>query len=150
VVDASKHGGPQEAWLDTGIDVAADIGLEIIASGNVDLRPAPGEAGQRVSGPAGLEGVGAVAVRAGGGGFGGGNPGGFGPGNGGRPANAVRQLPGTLIGRIGENGRIFVVGSKFSGAISEEGRLFLRIVPSPWGNESTGTYDVRVNVGGNK
>jgi hypothetical protein len=31
---------------------------------------------------------------------------------------------------------------------SEDGRLYLRIMPGPWNNEPTGTYDVRINVGG--
>jgi hypothetical protein len=136
LVDASKFGGQQEAWLDTGIEINAEVGLEITASGTVDLS-APGEAGTNVATPAGLRGAFAGAVgrgggfRAGGGGFGGG------------PTTV-----GALVGRIGERGRLFVVGTKFEGVPSEDGRLYLRIMPGPWNNESTGTYDVRIIVGG--
>jgi len=37
---------------------------------------------------------------------------------------------------------------KFEGVPPEAGRLYLRIMPGPWNNESTGTYDVKVSVGG--
>ena len=33
------------------------------------------------------------------------------------------------------------------GATTEEGKLFLRIVASPYGAESSGTYEVRVTTG---
>jgi hypothetical protein len=147
-VDAAKYGGQQEAWLDTGIEVRAGANLLIAAAGTVDLRPVPGEAGTYVASPDGLSqrmgraaaaaaGFGGVANR-GGGGFGGGGPGGvaFGP-----------YLPGALVGRVGENGKMFVVGSRFDGTATEEGKLYLRIVPFPGSPESSGTYNVRVNVG---
>jgi hypothetical protein len=136
LVDAAKFGGQQEAWLDTGIEINADIGLEITASGSVDLS-APGEAGTNVATPAGIRGAGAGAV---------GRRGGFGGGPavfGGGPPTV-----GALVGRIGERGKVFLVGTKFEGVPTEDGRLYLRILPGPWNNESTGTYDVRISVGG--
>ena len=146
VVDAAKYGGPQEVWLDTGIEINAEVGLEITASGSVDLS-APGEAGTYVATPAGLRGAAARGGRGGGfpaagGGFGGGAGGPGQPGFGGPTSG------GALIGRVGEKGRIFVVGTKFEALPNEDGRLYLRIVPGPWTNEPTGTYDVRVSVGG--
>jgi hypothetical protein len=57
------------------------------------------------------------------------------------------HLPGMLLGRVGENGKVFVVGSRFDGAATEEGKLYLRIVPSTLNPESSGTYNVRVSVG---
>jgi len=145
LVDAAKYGGPQEVWLDTGIEINAEVGLDITASGSVDLS-APGETGTYVATPAGLRGAAARGGR--GGGFG---PaaGGFGGGAGG-PGAAGFGGPqyGALVGRIGEKGRIFVVGTKFEGAAPEDGRLYLRILAGPWNNEPTGTYDVRVSVGG--
>jgi hypothetical protein len=138
VVDAAKFGGQQEAWLDTGIEINAEVGLEVTASGTVDLS-APGEAGTNVATPAGIRGA-----LAGGGGRGGGFA--AGPGAGG--LGGGRSAVGALVGRIGERGRMFLVGTKFDGVPSEDGRLYLRIMPGPWNNEPTGTYDVRINVGG--
>jgi hypothetical protein len=146
-VDAAKYGGQQDAWMDTGIEVRAGASLLIAAAGSVDLRPVPGEAGTYVASPDGLSqrmgraaapaGFAGVANR-GGGGFAGGGPGGvaFGP-----------YLPGALVGRVGENGKIFVVGSRFDGTATEEGKLYLRIVPFPGSPESSGTYNVRVSIG---
>ena len=37
-----------------------------------------------------------------------------------------------VIGRIGENGKPFLVGDRFESSVGEEGKLFLHIVPSPW------------------
>ena len=114
-----------------------------MASGTVDLRPAPGEAGTSLSGPDGLASRG---PRGGGG---------FAPAAGGGPAGGrgmVRPFgstssPGALLGRIGETGRIFFVGSRFDGTAPEDGKLYLRIVPSPNSAESSGSYDVRVTSG---
>ena len=150
-VDAGRHGGQQETWMDTGIKLRAGAGLQIVAGGTVDLRPA--DPGTLVVGPDGGPGR---AGRGGGGfgvpagGFGG--PGGVGRGarGGGRGAMAPMasaQSPGALLGRIGEYGKVFVVGSYFDGTAAEEGKLYLRIVPSPSSNESSGTYDVRVTTG---
>jgi hypothetical protein len=56
-----------------------------------------------------------------------------------------QQMYGALVGRIGGTGRSFLVGSKFEGPVAEDGKLYLRIMPSPYGTESTGTYDVHVS-----
>lgn len=58
-----------------------------------------------------------------------------------RPATNVG---GTLLGRIGTNGKVFVIGERYEGQPTEEGRLYLHIVPSPWGNASSGVYNVKV------
>jgi hypothetical protein len=146
-VDAARYGAAQEAWLDTGIDLRAGGSLQIVASGSVDLRPAPGEAGTTLSGP---DGTGMRGPR-GGGGFAGGGAGGGGPPGGGGRAMArpfgSTSAPGALLGRIGETGRIFFIGSRFDGPVPEDGKLYLRIVPSPVSPESTGSYDVRVTSG---
>jgi hypothetical protein len=132
-VDAAKYGGQQEAWLDSEIEVAADVGLEITASGTVDLWPMAGQAGVWTSTPAGTPANGGGFV------FVGAKP---------VAAGVAGHPPGALLGRIGDKGKVFVVGTKHESVPTEEGRLYLRIAPSPWGNESTGTYDVRVTVGG--
>ena len=138
-VDAARYGGQQEAWLDTELTIRTGVGMQIAASGTVDLRPA--DAGTAVVSPDGLQS--SRTPR-------GGGPGGFAPGGGGRgfarAAGGV-QSPGMLLGRIGEYGKIFVIGSRFEGAATEEGKLYLRIVPSPYNSESSGTYEVRVTSG---
>jgi hypothetical protein len=124
--------------MDSGIEVTADAGLEITATGTVDLWPMGGETGMYTATPAGMPGGGqggfvVVGGRVGRGGGGG--------------AGGAGYSPGALLGRIGENGRVFVVGARHHSVPKEEGRLYLRIAPSSWGNDSTGTYDVRISVG---
>jgi hypothetical protein len=155
-VDAAKHGAQQEAWLDSGVEVRAGMMLQVAASGRVDLNPALGEAGTNMVGPDGLLSRGRGDFAAARGGFGpmgpgGGGPGGPGGGRGGGRAAMVAsmgvQSPGALIGRIGEHGRVFVLGSRFEGAAPEDGKFYLRIVPSSAGVDSSGSYDVRVTAG---
>jgi hypothetical protein len=139
-LDAARYGAQTEAWLDTGIRLRSGAGLQVMATGTVDLRPS--DPGTMVAGPDGRGGG-----RGGrGGGFGGaaGGPGGGGRGRGGFGG---LQTPGTLVGRIGEFGRVFVIGSQFDGTAPEEGKLYLRIIPSTTGEESAGSYEVRVSAG---
>jgi hypothetical protein len=159
-VDAGRYGKQQEVWLDTGIKLRAGAGLQVTATGTVDLRPEAGEAGTNLVGPDGR-----MPRTARGGGFGpgggGGFPGGGGPG-GGRGARGgggaggggaammaalAIQSPGALLGRVGEYGKVFVIGSRYDGTAAEEGNLYLRIVPNTTNSESSGTYDVRVTNG---
>jgi hypothetical protein len=155
-VDAGRYGGQQEAWMDTGVKVRSGAGLQIAAAGSVDLKPS--DPGTTVVGPDGRN------ARMGRGGFG---PGGGGPGGGGFPGGGGGRRgggggagggaagfvtptggPGALLGRIGEYGKVFVVGSQYEGTATEDGKLYLRIVPSSSANEaSSGTYDVRVITG---
>ena len=53
-------------------------------------------------------------------------------------------MAGTLVGRVGESGKAFVVGEQYEGSGAQEGKLYLHIVPSPWNNASSGTYRVRI------
>jgi hypothetical protein len=152
-VDAASYGAQNEKWLDTGIDVRGGAQLSVVASGTVDLNPTPGEAGTNVVGPDGRSPRG--TARGGGGFAAGGGPGGGGPGGGGpagfargdRGSFPARSGPGALIARIGENGRTFVIGSRFEGLAPDDGKLYVRIVPSNTGAESSGSYDVRVTTG---
>jgi hypothetical protein len=139
-VDAARYGGPLEEWMDTGIKVRAGAGLQVAAKGMVDLQPGAGDPGTQV-GPDGLvrqmggrRGPGAAAA---------------GPGGGRAPARPAigMQVPGALLGRIGEYGKVFVIGSQYEGTAAGEGKLYLRIVPSPTNVESSGTYEVRVTTG---
>jgi hypothetical protein len=118
VVDASKYGGGGNQWLDTKITVESDVGLVVTASGQVNLNQDGG--GDFTTGPAGN-------------------------GNWGRRG---QYLPGALLGKIGDKGSTFVVGEKYEGVPSQEGKLFLQIAPSPW-NQSSGTYKVKITMGRN-
>lgn len=54
---------------------------------------------------------------------------------------------GQLLGRVGKTGKTFIVGEKYRGTPGESGRLFLRVQPSPWGNQITGSYNVKIVTG---
>jgi hypothetical protein len=135
VVDAGRYGGQQEAWMDTSIEIRPGMSLSITAGGTIDLMPnQPGNAlatpdgfGQR--GPAGQAMLNNGVVQGGG------------KARAGRP----QQQFGTLMGKIGDRGRAFVVGSKYQGVAAEEGKLYLRILPGPYNVDSSGTYEVQVS-----
>jgi hypothetical protein len=116
VIDAARHAAmSQDVWLDTGVDVIEGATLEVQASGIVDLWPM---GGNYKVGPDAMPRMGISPD---------GNP------------------AGILLGRIGERGKAFTIGSKFSGPVSEGGRLYLRIGCSPWNNASAGSYTVKIN-----
>jgi hypothetical protein len=139
-VDAGKYGGQQEAWLASDLEVRSGTPLVIVAGGRVDLQP--DDPGTMTAGPDGQSSRSSRDGR----GFGGG-PGGAGFGGRTVPRTAGTATPGTLLGRIGESGRVFVVGSRYEGTAGEEGKLYLRIVPSPTGGASSGNFDVKVTSG---
>jgi hypothetical protein len=117
VVDAAKYAAlSQDVWLDTEVDVAESSSLVIQASGIVDLWP---QGGNYKVGPDAMPRMGTSPD---------GNP------------------SGMLLGRIGERGKVFQVGSKFNGTPAESGRLYLRIACSPWNNASTGSFAVKIDA----
>jgi hypothetical protein len=116
VVDASRHGSALDQWCDTGITVDAAQRIVIIVDGQVDLWPQG--PGQYMAFPKGYNTAG----------------------------KGGQFMAGALIGRIGENGKSFYIGERFDGTASEEGRLYVQIVPSPWNNASTGQYRVRIQT----
>ncbi|MFO0968330.1 MAG: hypothetical protein U0793_22475 [Gemmataceae bacterium] len=115
VVDAAKHGSAPDQWLDTGIVVDASQRMVISSEGQVDLWPQG--PGQYLTTPKGYTAAGK------GGAF----------------------MAGALVAKVGAAGKPFLVGDRFEGAPSEEGKLYLHIVPSPWNNASAGTYRVRMS-----
>jgi hypothetical protein len=115
-VDAGKHGCEPGQWLDTGVAVDPSMRLAVVVTGSVDLWPQT--PGQYVASPKGYNAVGK------GGPF----------------------MAGSLIGRIGENGKPFLIGERFEAPVGDEGRLFLHIVPSPWNCPSVGSYHVRIHT----
>lgn len=141
-VKADEHGTLTNQWLDTGVDVSPGMKLTITANGTVDLDPTnPGQMVVNARGrdprappPAigGANPVGALARQ-------------FGPANpnvaGFRGENGVMPGHGALVGRIG-NGRMFLVGEKFTATIRESGRLRLSIVN--FGQTMSGGFTVSI------
>jgi hypothetical protein len=116
VVDAVKFGSSPDQWLNSGVIVDPSQRLLIVGEGQVDLWPQG--PGQYVTGPKGYSTAGK------GGTF----------------------MAGALIGKVGEHGKAFVVGERYEGTPTEEGRVYLQIVPSPWNNASSGSYRVRISM----
>jgi len=116
LVDAAKYGSTLEQWFDTGILVDVAQRITVASEGQVDLWPQG--PGQYVALPKGYNTAG----------------------------KGGQFLAGALIGRIGENGKAFLVGENYEGTTNEEGKLYLQIVPSPWNNASIGQYRVRVQT----
>jgi hypothetical protein len=56
--------------------------------------------------------------------------------------------PGQLIGRIGKTGKTISINEHYKGSTGESGKLYLRVWPSPWGNQMSGSYNVKVILGG--
>jgi hypothetical protein len=129
-LDAALYGksnNVQWVWLETNIDVQAGQSLDITATGQVDLNPA--QAGQFLGTPAGNVTVNGAVQNF--------QPGQFG-GTG---------MPGQVVGRVGPAGTPFVIGAAYKGKVAAGGKLFLRIAGSPWNNDSSGTYTVKVTPG---
>jgi hypothetical protein len=116
-LEAAQFGNGAGKWADSGVAVEAGVGLAVSASGRVDLMPA--QAGQHVSGPGGYPAQGS---------------------SGGYQA-------GTLLGRVGEDGPVFVLGQHYEGRPAKGGKLYLYIVPLAGGNGSSGAYQVKVSSG---
>jgi hypothetical protein len=128
VVDAGKYGSANNQWMDTGIQLERQHKVKITAAGEVDVAPQQG--GQYISGPGGLGPESGLPVRF---------VGGVGVRTGSRS--------GALMGRVGETGAPFVIGEHFHNVPPGEGKLYLHIVPGPWGGQSNGSYRVNVITG---
>ncbi len=115
-VDAAKYGCEPNQWLDTGVTLDTSMRLVVVVNGQVDLWPQT--PGQYVAGPKGYNAVGK------GGPF----------------------MAGSLIGRVGESGKPFLIGDRFETPVGEDGKLYLHIVPGPWNSPSVGSYHVRIHT----
>lgn len=115
-VDAAKYAAlTRDVWFDTEVDVLEGNALEITAAGIVDLYPT---GGNYKVGPDAMP----------------------------RQGQSPDGTPsGMLLGRIGEKGKTFQIGTKYSQSISDSGRLYLRIECSPWNMGSTGSYTVKIH-----
>jgi hypothetical protein len=58
-------------------------------------------------------------------------------------SNGMHQS-GALLGRIGANGEVFVVGEKYNGTPKGTGKLYLRLAHSPWPQQATGSFKVTI------
>jgi len=116
VVDAAKYGSSLDQWFDTGITIDGQQRMSITGEGQVDLWPQG--PGQYLAAPKGYNTAG----------------------------KGGQFMAGALVGRIGENGKAFLIGDRYDGTFTEEGKLYLQIVPSPWNNASAGTYRVRIQT----
>lgn len=140
-IKADKHAKQNwSEWYDTGITVGEDDAIEIVASGEIDqwsqtpgqYKSTPKGNGSMVGPPPGGTELMRPDMS--------GPPGSFGM----RP----RLTSGMLVGRIGETGKLFLVGDKYTTKrAGAKGKLYLIIAPSNWGNDSTGEYKVTVKVG---
>jgi hypothetical protein len=115
-VDAAKYGSAGDQWMDSSIRADPHLRLVITSHGQVDLWPQG--PGQYMTGPKGYS----------------------------TPGKGGTHMAGSLLGRIGESGKVFVVGDRYEGTPNEDGRIFFHIVPSPWNNSSTGSYRVKVRM----
>jgi hypothetical protein len=116
IVDAAKYGCEPNQWLDTGIALDSSMRVVMVVHGQVDLWAQT--PGQYVAGPKGYNAVGK------------GGP----------------YMAGSLIARIGETGKPFLVGDRYEAPVTEEGKLYLHIVPSPWNAPSVGSFHVRIHT----
>jgi hypothetical protein len=116
IVDAAKHGSALDQWFDTGLSVDVGLRLAITSDGQVDLWPAG--PGQYLAFPKGYNTAG----------------------------KGGQFLAGALVGKIGENGKAFLIGERYEGMAHEEGKLYVQIVPSPWNNASSGQYRVHIQT----
>jgi hypothetical protein len=119
-VDAAKFAATTVAWMETEVELSPETLLEVRTSGQIDMYPIAGSTGSYMSGPNGMRAWGVVAGET-------------------SPA-------GMLLGRVGTNGKVFEIGEKYEGATGQSGRLYLRIVKSPWNNASTGEYKVNIST----
>jgi hypothetical protein len=118
-VDASKYALNDNQWMPTDYNATRDGPLSITADGQVDLEV--DSAGQIVSGPDGNKQLGL--------------------------GRRAPQPPGLLLGKIGENGPVFPIGSRYKGTAAAEGKLYLRISPWPNTGGASGTYSVKISGG---
>jgi hypothetical protein len=73
-----------------------------------------------------------------------------GPSGNARLGNSGQFPVGALLGRIGTDGKVFVVGERYSEPAKGSGKLYLRINPGIWGYPTTGTYAINVSAGVNR
>lgn len=119
-IDAEKYGLSNQ-WLDTGINLMLKEKIDLIATGTVDLFPL--EPGRYTAGPDGANQY---------------------------SGRSTQRKAGSLVAKIGEKGETFPATDLLRFGPWKEGRLYLRIVESPWDCPSIGIYQVVIRLGGRK
>jgi hypothetical protein len=114
VVVDASKYGINNQWLETEFIVEADVRLKVTASGMVDVYPQAG--GQYVCGPDGSDQLGQRGA----------------------------HIPGQLLGRVGESGQVFLLGSNYEGTPQQEGKLYLHIWPF---RGASGSFTVKIRSG---
>jgi len=62
------------------------------------------------------------------------------------PGRRYSRFPGgSLLGRIGVDGEIFVIGKKYAGLAPRDGKVYLAVCA--YQSHPTGSYDVRITAG---
>lgn len=56
-------------------------------------------------------------------------------------------LPGTLLGRIGEKGDVFIIGKRYEGKANAAGKLQVHVVPPASEQAPIGAFRLRINTG---
>jgi hypothetical protein len=65
----------------------------------------------------------------------------------GHPSYSSGMYPaGTVLARVGSAGDVFVVGEKYLGTPKGQGKLYLRMAPSPWPAQTSGHFKVQITV----
>jgi hypothetical protein len=114
-LEASKYATKDNhTWMETDIEVAPFMTLNFMATGNVDLMP--GQATNFYTGPEGNQNCGV---------------------NG-------NFVCGSLVGKIGEHGKEFYIGSRNVALSKNSGKLYLRVVGMPEAKEANGSYSIAV------
>ena len=105
-----------EQWFQTDVVVREVDRLTVRAEGQIDLWPQG--LGQYMTGPKGYSTAGRNST----------------------------YMAGVLLGKVGDQGKVFVIGEFYDGQPQQLGRLQVSIVASPWNNMSSGSYKVTVRA----
>lgn len=120
-LDAARFGSDASQWMATGFQVQPYEPVTIVATGEVDLWPQG--AGEYKCGPDGIKDTSFPIYEI------------YGP---------EVSRAGALIGKVGEKGRPFFIGSGVRQVFRERGELYLQIVPGPWSARAVGGYQVTI------
>ena len=115
-IDAAVYGSDLSKWMATGVQLNRGDTLSVKASGMVELWPQA--PGQYQASPKGYN----------------------------TSGKGGKFQAGVLVGRIGVNGKEFVIGESVSHKADQDGELFMQIIPSPWNSASEGCYNVSIRV----
>ena len=122
-IDASKY-GKRTSWMETDFEVTSDLRIEITATGEINMDP-----NNQLNAPQATRNI---------------RPEGTNQLGSGEPP----YLCGMLLGKVGPDGPVFVIGSRHTLVPTREGKLHLRIVTLETTNNirAEGSYQVRITA----